>query len=375
MARYGFRVYSVQAWRGSKHKGVEPEQVNVGSDTASHIADVLNLLSLEGALFIPIRQRRPDPTAAEPRPLTLSILDVVERPGFIGLVLQSGQVGAHPRAINEKSEIIPLSDWAAESEFRLGFYFSKAESSDPRFLITTEVIGNHDPVALLLRCVRARSIIEQRALEETEKAWREQNGRRPAGQKPTFWHVSFDKRQAADSAYLQAIITEAKSATAKFWDTVSSSRGPGHEVVRKVLRVRLDVHEEGLGLAGRFAQMWTTRQRADEPVPMSEAVSALGAEMADIGLLVEHEIDDYEATSVEVVGKEARATFAADNIREVFTYPVKKDLRPHTATLWDRINQRLPLIALEEGIELELMDPVEVEQWLVDSTFDRSSMA
>ena len=314
MARHGFRVYSVQAWRGSKHKNVDPEQVNAGSAVASHIADVLNMLSLEGALFIPIRQRKPDPTAAKPRPLTLAVLDVVERPGFVGLVLQSGQVGAHPRAINEDSEIIPLADWAAESEFRLGFYFSMVESDDPRFLITTEVIGNHDPVSLLLRCVRARSIVEQRANEESEKEWRQKNGRRPAGQKPSFWHVSFDRRQAADSAYLQSIITDAKSATAKFWDTAPSSRGPGHEVVSKTLRVRLDVHHDGLDLAGRFARLWTMRQREEEPVEMADAVSDLGAEMTEMGLLVEHEIDDYEATSVEVVGKEARATFAADNI-------------------------------------------------------------
>jgi hypothetical protein len=364
MARtYGFRVFVVQAFE-NQIKNKVPLDVSWGSQTADRIVGLLeDAHALDTYFFEPAAV----PTNGEPPKPTASLTvdsPLVVRDGLVHLQVSIGEVGSHRHATRAGKKPTPLKKRSAEAEHYVAFLFAK--STQDKFLIVSQTTRRRDPVARLLARLKNISYEQKKTAQAAQEATRA--AAKKAGTKPpkkeAFTKLVFDRRQAADDSYLDAIISGAKKATAVFTGYAPNARGEA-QLVERTLRVNL-LADEDLHASTRVSRRWMRKQRNDEAVSEAEGVKELGRELSD-DLIDDDELEGYDKVAVSIRSAEGEATsIAVDNLRDIFTYPVS-DGAPDEVFFYTKVSERLDKIALQEGIDFDPLDPVEVSECLDDS--------
>ncbi len=275
----------------------------------------------------------------------------------------SGTTGSHPTATRASKKPKNLDKWSPEANHHVVFVFPK--DADDRFFVVSHVIARFDPLRRLLTQMEKQSKDirdEAKRLEDASRA-----EKRAAGEKLpkrlVYRRLVFEASQATDSAYLDSILSNAEKATATFVSKVPSNRGGDGMMIKR--RLTINLHNDEVQTVGRdVSRAWTVSRRRGAPKTVKEGVSEVAALMIDRGLLDEDEAGRYESVSLNVTDKNHDSTtIAVDSLRDAFTYPVS-DGRPGLEFFLDKVRPRLALIAAEESIEIDEIDPREVSDWL-----------
>lgn len=365
MAEHGFRVFVVETYR-NRRKDREPEDVQVGSPTAQEIVSLLDELTAKGTIFLdppPVAEDSEEP-AKRPKSATVGDLCIVND-GMVHFTFFQGEVGERPYARHRIEPDQELQEWSAEAGHYTAILFPQAE--DGRLFIVSQTLGRKDGVALLLRIIRELSAAKKKAAiaeeKEARKALRDAGETLPA--RLSHAKLLFDRRQAADNAYLDEIVDDARSAVAEFETRVPSPRNANTDVVQRKLRISL-LDENDKEISSVIGRRWTDRRRRGQATTRTEGVSELATLLDEHDLMEPDEAAQYTQAAVALTAKNgARTRIAVDTLREVFTYPVS-DGPPSEYQHYLKVAPRVQTIAAEERIELDVIDPLEVDRCLRD---------
>jgi hypothetical protein len=365
MTAHGFRVYVVRAYKNRK-KDRDPEQLHYKSDTALEIVGLLEQLEARETVFLEPAPPAADSDEPPKRPKTVTISAVTKvNESMVHFEFHQGEVGERPRGRHRTQPAIELEDWSAEIPHYVAFLFPKAP--DDRMLIVAQTIRRRDEVDLLLRVLGMQSAQNKKKAEEDENAARA--AAKAAGVRPSareaHWRLLFDRVQAADSKYLDEIIGSASSAAVEFESRTASPRGGAADVVQRKLRIAL-LDEKEKDISSRVGRSWWTRRQRGEAVTAADGVSEVTGLLAEEGLMDQGEAQIYQEVAVVLKGKNGVGTrITVDTIRDVFTYPVS-DGRPFPYQHYKKVAPRVEIIAAEEELEVDSIDPMEVDQCLSD---------
>lgn len=365
---YGFRVYAVQVFP-NRIKDKDPLDLIKSGATRNRIVELLEELADGGTEYIePAVPAQPGHPPKATTSITVGIPALV-RDDVVHLEVSTGAFGAHRAAVAPGEADVPLSDRSAEVPHFVTFVFPK--TSQDTMLVVGQVYGVSDPVARLL--ARMQQVSAQQKKAATLAQDEERAALKAAGEKvPTkkaFDRLLFDRRQAADPGYLDRIIAEAKKVRVLFERVVPNDRGPGTRVQRSMQVFLVEDREREAGK--RPALEWMRRQRAGDEPTAQEGVDELAEALRDEDLIEDSEEEPYNQAAINLTGTEGRTNITTSTLREVFTYRVSEG-RPPVVYYYEKVAERLKVIAAEESVEVDPIDPVEVDQCLEDSISDPS---
>lgn len=361
MARvYGFRVFVVQVFENRK-KGKTPLDVSWGSPTTAKILELLDEAHRQDTYFF---EPRVPPSNGEPAKPTASLTvdaPLPVRDGFVHVEVSAGEVGFHRHATGPGSRPVALDSKSAEARHFVALIFPKV--ADDRFLIVAQTNRRRDPVSRMLSRLRDIAATEKKVDLAAQEAIRD--AARTAGTKlpplKPIPRLLFDARQAADDRYLEEIVAGAKKAAAVFTGYAPSSRGKAEQVER-TLRINL-LRDEDMKKSSQMGSRWMRDKRKDQETTHGEAVRAMGAALSD-DIISDDELADYDKVAISLKdGNGETTSIAVDTLRDVFTYPVSDGL-PDETFFYGKVSNRLDTIAMQEGIEIDSIDPVEVSECL-----------
>ncbi len=363
---HGFRVFILETFH-NRVKGKDPLATGVGSETADELLGLLNSLAARGTVFFdpPV----PDADSDEPprRPVSVTIHDpIAVRDDLVHFVLSHGERGERPTATHPEKAPQSLEEYSAEGEHFMAIQFSTA-AEETRFVVVAQTINRRDAVGLLERVLKLQSFDDRRAAEQAQKQARQDAiaaGEKPARNK-AFHRLVFTRRQAADNAYLNEIVGNAKNATIEFEQRVPavSERSGDGEQVRRKLQIRL-LTEEDREISSDVSKGWLARQLEGKAPSHKEGVAQMASELEDHDLMEGAEAEDYNRVSISLTAKDRPGTrIAVDTIKDVFTYPVS-DGPPTPYQHYKKVEPRIQTIAAEEGVELDDLNAMEIDQCL-----------
>jgi hypothetical protein len=362
---HGFRIFSVQVF-GNRKKGNTPFDVSVGSETQQNIYGLLEGLYRGGTRFVEAAAPK-DP--AEPKRGAQSITvgeTFLVRPDFWHVQVSIGQEGLHPTARHRSKKAKKLMKYAAEVPHYVSFWFPAAGDT---FVVVAQTTNRRDPTAALFRALTEIGMSEKKEAETLEKELRRQcraqKIKPPAPQNHT--RLLFERKQAVDNAYIDDIIQNAKTASAVLTQRVPSPRGAASDVVGRVLSIKL-LDDSGREVGSNLSRRWSGARRRGEAKSQADGVSELAEQLTTKNLLDDGEADHYNDARIEVTDRSGVATsIAVDTAKDVFTYPVS-DGYPGVYYFYEKVADRARTVALELGVDVDDIDPVEVEQCLDGST-------
>lgn len=369
MTTYGFRVYVFEAFHNQK-KGNPALEVGAGSDTAAEIVSLLEEIWLGGTVFLdppPVPDGSDEPAK---RTVTVTFSEPVPVGSqLVHLTLSHGEVGARPYARHPSKEAQDISDASAEEGHYMTVLFSSDEKAT-RFFVVSQTVRRSDPVRLLERLLRERSlknkVTRTNEQRESRKAMREAGEKRPPLE--VYNRLLFERRQAVDNAYLDEIVTGAKTATAEFEARVHSpkSRNADGDVVQRKLRISL-LDEKERQISTVVGRRWAERKRSGTATTHTAGVAELAEGLEAGDLMEEGEAGQYNRAAIALSGGPAGASakIAVDTLREVFTYPVSEG-PPQPYQHYVKVAPRIKVIAAEEGVALSDIAPLEVDKCLPD---------
>ncbi len=366
MARvHGFRIYTVQAFENQR-KDKEPLDVSGQSRVRRDIEDLLERIHSGGTQFF----APPPPVPPEPAKSTTTITvhePVVISRDLIHVSVAMGETGSHRLATRANEDPRNLEDWSPEADYAMTFVFPRGKET--RFLLVAQTIHRRDPHLRLLSMLAKESAARRDERRTADKAARA-SARERGEQLPeagSHYKLLFDEHQSSDNEYLDSILATAKQATATFKGTRPSSRGSNKKVIERTLSITLrdnDVTDIGRPIS----QKWSRLTRRGESVTPHEGVSELGAMLHGKDLFDESEGERYESASISVRGDgKETTTIAVDTLHDAFTYPVS-DGTPSMGFHYDRVAERVAIIARQERLEVGAFNGTEVEECLKDST-------
>lgn len=365
MARtHGFRIYFVQVFP-NQEKGQQAKDVSSDSRTKQSILEALHRLHESGTYFSKAKQA--EEGADELPPFSVTVEEPVEvRADLVHVEVATGVRGSHPKARHAtKEDPLELAEWSPEASYHVALLFP--QSTEDRFILISQVRHRFDPATRLISRLTQMSLEmkkEAQTVEEAERlAIKAAGGKLPAKKK----HEKFvyRKKQAADNAYLDALFRDAKSATAKLTSYGDSARGGKKPSVDRELSIRLrGSHVTGIGR--KVAQKWRDAKNKSQSMQYGEGVSELAEELSGVDLLGAEEAQMYDKASLTIVSSaNERTVVAVDTLTEAFTYPVS-DGKPGIFMHYDRVSERVAIVAKEAGINVEEIDPTEVSECLED---------
>lgn len=204
---------------------------------------------------------------------------------------------------------------------------------------------------------------------ETQKESRAaaRNARTPIPKSKPETRLLFDANQAADNAFLDEILQGAKSAAVTFKSHVGSNRGGKTNPVGRTLKISL-LDDRQKEIAPTIGRNWMGRRREGVKTSQQDGVSEVSALLERENLLIEDEGEQYDEVSLSIrSASNETTTIAVDTLRDVFTYPVS-DGSPSTIYYYEHVSSRVDTIALQDGLQLNRIDPNEVEECLNAST-------
>ena len=137
--------------------------------------------------------------------------------------------------------------------------------------------------------------------------------------------------------------------------------------MQKAMSVELHLDDER-SIGQRVSRRWAGRTRRGEVTTRAEGRDELAEALYEQGLIAEDEEESYDSAQISLTGgPEGTATIAVDTMREVFTYQVSNG-PPPVFYFYEKVAPRVEAIAAEEGIEVDTIDPAEVDECLDGST-------
>ncbi|SDQ11943.1 hypothetical protein [Microbacterium sp. cf332] len=363
---YGFRVFIVEAFKNRK-KDQPPLDSSSSSNVRSEIVELLERLADRNTLRFPPRE----PVDGEPaKPTRTATLTGPVEIGseVIHLELAVGETGSHGYATHAVEPPVNIKDRSAEQPHRITLVFSTVSAT--RFVVVCQTIHKRDAVRRFFQLLTDEGLRKKQEIQAEQERQREIA--RAAGERlPSAARVPrllFDYKQAADNAFLEEILSGAKSASATFTSRVASNRGGAADRVERTLKISL-VDENQRQIAPAVGRSWWGRMREGHSVSAHEGVSEVSALLEQEHLLDEDEGDRYDKVSLSIKSEaDETTTIAVDTLRDVFTYPVS-DGEPSILYYYEKVAGRLHTIAMQDGLHLSRLDPYEVEECLSASIF------
>ncbi|MFZ4842107.1 hypothetical protein [Mycetocola saprophilus] len=178
----------------------------------------------------------------------------------------------------------------------------------------------------------------------------------------------FDANQAADNTFLDEILSGAKFASATFTSRVASNRGTKADRVERTLKISL-VDENQRQMAPTVGRNWMIRKRNGHSTNARDGVTEVSALLEHEQLLAADAGNRYDEVSLSIKSESNETTtIAIDTLRDVFTYPVS-DGEPSIHYYYEKVDGRLYAIAMQDGLDLNRIDPYEVHECLNASIF------
>lgn len=368
MARtHGFRIYLVQVFP-NQEKGNDALDVSVGSRAHDMILDSLERLHSEGTYFYPARKDAVDGLPDLPSAcITMGDPQHV-RSDLVHIEVSTGTTGSHNRAVHEKKKKPKkLHGYAPEATHNVTFLFP--EDVDDRFLVICQTKNGRDPIAKLRQRLTHASYALKQEAQEAEKADRAKLKQAGSKMPPKKNHYKLVYRivQAVDNAYLDELFRNAKEASASFTSYTGTGRGSGPRKIQRQLSIRLR-GDEVTGLGRRVAQVWRDGINRSDTKTAQDGVSELAGALLEEDLLDAGEASQYEEAKLTLVTAENdRTDISVDSLRDAFTYPVSNGSPPYYLH-YERVSERVAIVAREAGLEVGRIDPHEVSECLTGST-------
>ncbi len=365
---HGFRIFVIETFKNQK-KDREAEEASFESDAATQIVGLIEDLAAKGTQFLqPTRPPAEDEPRKPIKSVTIGQPHVVAN-GVVHLTVSTGEQGSHRRATRSGVEALPIKEYSPEVDHFMTLVFP---NSGQRFLLVAHTYRQRDASSELIRMLTQEGILQKKAALAADEAARDV--KRAAGErlglKPVRDRLLFEKAQAADTRYLDEIIADARSASAVFEARISSDRGGRREPVKRRLVINL-LDERDREIAKIAGRKWTGRTRRNESSSQAQGVAELADLLAEQDLLDAGEEQPYNHAVVKVSNPNGGTTIAVDTLRDFFTYPVS-DGEPSLYYYYDKVADRLRIVAREERIDVDAIDAMEMSEWLRASTSETS---
>lgn len=362
---YGFRVFIVEAFNNRK-KDQQALDCSSSSSARTEILDLLERLEAKGTLRFPPKESTNGEPEKSTKTATLSGTAVVNTE-VIHLELAVGETGSHGFATHPVEPAMDIKDRSPEQSHRITLIFSPQSAT--RFVIVGQTIHRRDAVRRLLQVLTNEGMAKKKELQKQQEVSRQ--AARDAGERPpavtTVNRLLFDAHQAADNAFLNEILSGAKSAAATFTSRVGSNRGGQPNQVERTLKISL-LDDRQKAIAPQVARSWMSRLSQGDTTSQHEGVSEVSALLEGEQLLLQDEGDRYDEVSLSIKSNSNETTrIAVDTLRDVFTYPVS-DGAPDIYFYYDQVAARVHTIAMQDGLHLNRLDPHEVQECLNAST-------
>jgi hypothetical protein len=363
---YGFRVFIAEAFMNRK-KDQHPLDCSSSSNVRNEIVELLERLAARNTLRFPPREpvdgepQKPTRTATLTGPVEISS-------EVIHLELAVGETGSHGYATHAVEPAVNIKDRSPEQPHRITLVFSPESAT--RFIVVCQTIHRRDAVRRFFQILTDEGLRKKQEIQADQERQREIA--RAAGERAPAARVAprllFDARQAADNAFLDEILSGAKSAAATFTRHSASNRGGTADRVDRTLKISL-LDDNQRRIAPTIGRTWMGRMREGHSTSASEGVSEVSALLEEEQLLAEDEGAQYDRVSLNIKSESNETTtIAVDTLRDVFTYPVS-DGEPSVLYYYEKVAGRLHTIAIQDGLYLNRIDPYEVQECLSASIF------
>lgn len=362
---YGFRVFIIEAYPNSKKNQV-PLDCSSKSNVREEILELLERIHTRGTLRF---EPKPSENGEPERPTHTATLSspIVINQEVIHVKISVGETGSHGFATHPVEPAVDITTRSAERPHLMTFIFSP-ETAD-RFLIVCQTAYRRDTLGRILSMLTQEGLLWKKERLEAQKQARAAarlEGASVPKKKPET-RLLFDASQAADNAYLDEILRDAKSAAVTFKSHVGSNRGGKANPVGRTLKISL-LDDQQKEIAPAMGRNWMGRRREGITTSQREGVSEVSALLEKEHLLIENEGERYDEVSLSIrSASNETTTIAVDTLRDVFTYPVS-DGSPGAFYYYQHVSSRVHTIALQDGLLLNRIDPDEVEECLSVST-------
>lgn len=302
MAAVGFKVY---AFHAVKRKGRSPEDLGVAGGThAATVADVLEanrevLLSGRPDYF-DLRGEVPD---ADEGDFELRINSVSRVGRSVHCEVSYGKVGGHDDLLQRDGSATSIARDSAARRYRVDFYFPETGSEG---IIVAEVRGRTTPISDLLAWLRRFEALLFPDDADPDEYWR-----------------SIRTSTIADVGHLMQLIQNARSTTVQ----LTSVGPPTSRGRRATRRGELEVVDITAAQAADLVAEVTNWVKGKKKGAVARTASKVGIDLKKIkagGL-------DVNRTTIRLEGDQPLSV-SPDNVDDVFTYPLTKDLRPDYQT-------------------------------------------
>lgn len=363
---YGFRVFTVEVFMNRK-KNQEPLDSSSTSNVRHEIVELLERLADRRTLrFAP---REPVNGEPEKPTRTATLTGPVEVSSeIIHLELAVGETDSHGYATHAVEPPMNIKDRSAEQPHRITVVFSPESAT--RFVVVCQTIHRRDAVRRFFQILTDEGLRKKQEIQADQEQQRDiarAAGEKPPAARPVA-RLLFDAKQAADNAFLDEILSGAKSAAATFTSRVASNRGGAPDRVERTLKISL-VDDNQRQIAPTIGRTWWGRMREGHSTSAHDGVSEVSALLEQEHLLAEDEGDRYDKVSLSIKSEaNETTTIAVDTLRDVFTYPVS-DGEPSVLYYYEKVSERLHTIAMQDGLHLSRIDPYEVQECLSASIF------
>ncbi|MCM3555679.1 hypothetical protein M3697_11250 [Janibacter melonis] len=376
MARHGYRIFTLTARRRGDEQALEWEE----DGALYELRRCLQLLEGAGTQFGKPRERAKASEDVKESPPSLTVLEKHFDGNHLSLLVSSGELGLHERAVRKGDSPLSIDEAAAETDHRVDIWFPPDDSPA---LCVVETISNRDPWKFLLAWIRRFNGDDVRVYNEAERAARKaaRKGGQEREQAPLRACFYLRSTPLSDMGHIRSLIREADSAEAIFTQKVHSSRGGDAEEAKHVLRVGLTTPQEREAAQSRVVQ-WTTKRKKKQTAKEALKQAAEARRTAVVELAHDVAVDQEalksaglpfnEAAVVLRSGDYGTRTFTPAHVDEAFTYFVANG-QPSNGLYYDRVIGKARSIAQEKNLPLSFASPEEVTTWLDGSASEPSS--
>ncbi|WP_435199503.1 hypothetical protein [Janibacter sp. GS2] len=320
---FGFRVYTFQTF---KRKGRTPEDLSaIAADHASTVAALLDAYRGEVLSGRPDYQDlRGEVPEASPGDYEIKIQSVDQVGLTVRCEVSFGKIGGHDDLLRRDGRSTSIVGDSATRRFRVDLYYPR--SGDEGILVT-EVRSRSAPVSDLLAWLRRFEALHFADDSSNVEYWR-----------------SIRIQTIADVDHLLALIKNARRTTVQF----RSMGPPTARGRRPVKKGELEVTDVTSAQAAELVKEvvgWVEGNKKGAVARTASRVNLDLGKIRDGGM-------DVNRTTIRLEGDQPLSV-SPDNVDDVFTYPLSKNLRLDGGSWRYRTVEKARDLAKQEALDLE----------------------
>lgn len=320
---FGFRVYGFHTY---KRKGRLPEDLSaVSADHASTVAQLLE--ANRGKVFsgrpdyVDLRGDVPEASVGD---YEIKIQSVEQVGLTVRCELSFGKIGGHDDLLRRDGQSTSIVGDSATRRFRVDIYYPQSGNEG---IIVAEVRSRSTPVPDLLAWLRRFEALEFADDSSNTEYWR-----------------SIRTSTIADVGHLLELIRNARRTTVHF----RSMGPPTARGRRPVKKGELEVTEVTTAQAADLVKEVVGWVEGKKKGAVGRTAAKMGLDLTKIregGL-------DVNRTTIRLEGDQPLSV-SPDNVEDVFTYPLSKNVRPDPATWRYETIGKARALAKQEALDLE----------------------